>query len=128
MKKVLVSLFGICFLLMTSGLASATLTTIGTATYLGSDYNLVWDDDNNSNSVVWLDYTNPVASWSTQSTWAVGLDAVLTYNIDAAYSVLWDDAAWRLPNSTNEKNVYNVTTSEMGHLYYVELQLENFLG
>jgi hypothetical protein len=33
MKKVLVSLFGICFLLMTSSIASAALTTIGTATY-----------------------------------------------------------------------------------------------
>ncbi|MHC4344323.1 MAG: Calx-beta domain-containing protein [Planctomycetota bacterium] len=37
--------------------AGATLTVIGTATYDGNDYNLVWDDDNGAGTeVVYLDY------------------------------------------------------------------------
>ena len=50
MKKVIVLL-----VLMVMGYsiqAQGTQITIGTATYIGSDYNLIWDDDNNGNSVV----------------------------------------------------------------------------
>ena len=119
------------FILTIAGSANATLTTIGTATYGGSNYNLIWDDDNNGNSVIWLDYTNSAASWSDQKAWAAGLDAQLTYNIDPAYNVIWDDPAWRLPSTVDGTYVlgfdgtttagYNITTSEMGHLYYTEL-------
>ncbi|MBN2705752.1 MAG: hypothetical protein JXR89_04850, partial [Deltaproteobacteria bacterium] len=124
-------------LLLTSGLAQAQLTVIGTATYLGTPYNLIWDDDNNGHSVVWLDYTNAPANWSTQTAWAAGLDAQLTYNIDPAYTVIWDDAAWRLPNTVDGQSDYgcdgtttvgyNITTSEMGHLFYAELGNQGYL-
>ncbi len=129
MKKVIVLL-----VLMVMGYsiqAQAGLTTIGTATYGGSDYNLIWDDDNNGNSVVWLDYSNGRDNWDGQNTWAEGLDGALTYNIDPGYAVTWDDDDWRLPTTVDGTYVYgtdgtttagyNITNSEMGHLYYDEL-------
>ncbi len=106
------------------GQAQADLTTIGTATYGGSDYNLIWDDDNNGNSVVWLDYTNGYANWQDHKDWASGLNVggVLTYNIDPGYAVTWN-GDWRLPITPNvdTSQDYNRTDSEMGHLYYTEL-------
>ena len=119
------------FLLCLAGAAGATLTTIGTATYSGSDYKLIWDDDNNGKSVVWLDYTNGLTTWANQTAWASGLGAVLTINLDSGYFVTWDDPNWRLPSTVDGPYVfgydgtttggYNITTSEMGHLYYQEL-------
>ena len=113
------------------GLACATLLTIGTATYGGSDYKLIWDDDNNGNSVVWLDFTNTVASWSEQIAWATGLDTELTYNIEAAFKLSWSDDAWRLGETVDKPYVfgndgtttagYGITSSEMGHLFYEDL-------
>jgi len=133
MKKRFLSVLatGLFFLSMT-GMANAALTTIGTATYGGSDYNLIWDDDNNGNSVVWLDYTSARNEWTAQNAWAAGLDSALSYNIDdAAYTVAWDDTAWRLPGTVDGVYVlgydgtttggFNITSSEMGHLYYEEL-------
>ena len=131
-KKILAAVATVLFFLTITGMANAALTTIGTATYGGTERNLIWDDDNNGNSVVWLDYSNAQANWSSQNTWAAGLDSALTYNIDpAAYTVTWDDAAWRLPSTVDGPDSwgndgttmagYNITSSEMGHLYYEEL-------
>ncbi len=120
---------------MAVGLANATLITIGTASYDdgsgAADYKLIWDDDNNGNSVVWLDYTNNDTDWTSQTAWAAGLDADLTVSLYAGYSVSWDDIAWRLPATVDGTYTwgydgtttagYNITTSEMGHLYYEEL-------
>jgi hypothetical protein len=121
------------------GMAQASLVTIGTATYNGTDYNLIWDDNNNGNSVIWLDYSNAPLRWQEQTEWAAGLDSSLNYNIAAAYSVAWSDAAWRLPETVDGPKVqgyegdpnndgvytytagYNLANSEMGHLFYVEL-------
>ena len=113
------------------GMAQASLVTIGTATYNGTDYNLIWDDNNNGNSVIWLDYSNDPAYWQAQTDWAAGIDSSLTYNIAAAYSVTWSDAAWRLPETVDgdwelgfdgtTTAGWNITTSEMGHLFYEEL-------
>jgi hypothetical protein len=115
-------------LLWMSGLAQAQLTVIGTATYQGTAYNLIWDDDNNGNSVVWLDYTNARANWAAQNSWAAGLDGALAYNIDPMYAVTWDEDYWRLTTSAgaNPGSGYNQTTSEMGHLYYEELGLLSY--
>jgi len=106
------------------GTANATLTKIGTAAYQGADYNLIWDDNNNGNSVVWLDYSHS-GRWATQTSWAIGLDSSLSYNIDAGYNITWSNAAWRLPSvGVNPQNGLNQTTSEMGHLFYDELKLD----
>lgn len=45
MKKVLIALIAGLALFVMTGLAQATLTTIGTASYDGTDYNLIYDDD-----------------------------------------------------------------------------------
>lgn len=113
------------------GTGNAALTTIGTATYNGSEYNLIWDDDNNGNSVVWLDYTNRHLLWAYQNDWAAALGSSLSYNIDPGYTVTWGNAAWRLPRIVNGPYTfgydgtttggYNINSSEIGHLYYEEL-------
>lgn len=131
MQKKLAGLTAGLVLFGMAGMADAALTTIGTATYNGADYKLIWDDDNNGNSVIWLDYSNTPAAWSAQVAWTAGLDAALTYHIDAAYKVAWDDADWRLPSTVDgpykygydgsTTTGYNITSSEMGHLYYDEL-------
>ena len=98
--------------------ASASLTTIGTATYNGSDYNLIYDDDNGDGcSVIWFDYTKSAAYQGVQHTWAANLDSELTYNINLAYFVTWETDSWRLPN-TRYGGYSN--GSEMGSLYYDE--------
>nr|WP_320013491.1 hypothetical protein [uncultured Desulfobacter sp.] len=132
-KSLFSSIFILVFLFMISGIAHATLTTIGTGTYNGHDCNLIWDDDNNGNSVVWLDYTNDPENWADQVGWASSLNGigVLTYNIDFAYTVEWKTSSWRLPITVDGEREwgydgtttagYNIISSEMGHLYYEEL-------
>ncbi len=114
--------------------AQGGMMTIGTATYsvTGLDYNLIWDDNNNGNSVVWLDYTNSLANWTDQNAWTSGLNGagVLTYNVDPSYAITWNDA-WRLPTTVDGPFVFgfdgsttagfNITSSEMGHFFYTEL-------
>ena len=133
MRKVL--LCGMLFLLLISGTVNASMTTIGTATYGVANYNLIWDDNNNGNSVIWLDYSNSGDTWSNQVSWASGLNGAgaLTYNIDSsAYTVDWGTNSWRLPTTVDgavddfsydgtTSLGFNNTTSEMGHLYYEEL-------
>ena len=123
MQKKLVALGAGLVIFGMAGMAKATLTTIGTATYNGSDYKLIWDDDNNGNSVVWLDYSNEPANWQTQKSWAAGLVDQLTYHIDAPYHVSWLEDSWRLPSTVDGlgSRGYYITTSEMGHLFYEEL-------
>ncbi|MCE1226894.1 MAG: DUF1566 domain-containing protein [Geobacteraceae bacterium] len=122
-----------------AGTAQATLTTIGTATYNNSNYNLIYDDDNNGHGLVWLDYTNGGATWNNQVAWANSLNGALTYNLYAGYSVNWDAASgWRLPNTVDGLYVYgydgtttagyNITSSELGHLYYTELGNKGYLS
>lgn len=133
MKRSLVWSLVMVFLLMLSNTANAALTTIGTAQFggTGSAYNLIWYDDNNGNSVVWLDYTQSHNSWQNQVNWAQGLNTTLTYDIDPGYTVDWGTNAWRLPSTVDGPYVYgydgtttagfNITNSEMGHLFYTEL-------
>ena len=128
MRKRLLVLLAAGFLLAgLAGVSQAALVTIGTAQFGGSgtEYNLIWDDDNNGNSVVWLDYTNAYTNWSAQGTWAAGIDSSLIYDIDAAYTVDWGGNAWRLPSAgVDPVSGSNQTTSEMGHLFYTELELD----
>ena len=142
MKKQLIGMGAICMLLGGAGQAQATLITIGTATYddgSGSaDYNLIWDDDNNGNSVVWLDYTNAGTTWAAQNSWAAGLNTALTYNIEPEWTVDWGSNDWRLPSTVDgpyesgydgtTTGGYNITNSEMGHLFYTELGNPGFKG
>ena len=76
MKKKLVGITTALILLGIVGMAQATLTTIGTASYGGMDYNLIYDDDDTGyggGGLVWLDYTHSNDNWTNQVTWASGL-------------------------------------------------------
>jgi len=120
MKKGWVLLFTLALLLVFSGVANADLITIGTANYLGTDYNLIYEDDQ---GLIWLDYTTKLAKWDSQETWAAGLNnaGVLTYSLNPGISISWG-GDWRLPSAGGDPRIgYNQTTSEMGHLYYVSL-------
>jgi len=57
MKKPLVVLGTMSLFIFISWSANAAPTTIGTANYLGSDYNLIYEDDSIYGGLVWLDYT-----------------------------------------------------------------------
>ncbi len=128
MKKNFATLLTVGLILFgLTGVSRAELTTIGTATsmFWSEDYNLIWDDDNNGKSLIWLDYTNTGNTWLSQKTWAQMLEANdLTCDINPSYTVSWIDTSWRLPDAgINPQQGYGQTTSEMGHLYYVELGL-----
>jgi len=113
-----------------SGPANADLSVIGTATYGGSDYKLIYEDDQ---GLIWLDYSKGRNIWNNQVPWAAGLNVagVLTYNLNPGKSVSWG-GDWRLPKTIDDisggwgydgttNSGYNITTSEMGHLYYESL-------
>ena len=74
MKREAALLFSIYLLFGLSGAANAALTTIGTATYLNNDYKLIYEDDNNGQGLIWLDYTNGLNNWESQINWAAGLN------------------------------------------------------
>ena len=148
-KKLLAGLATGLFLLVMGGVAQAELVTIGTATYQtsgtntavnpgsGNDqYKLIYDTDL---QITWLDYSAPYAIWGDyvtglggQDEWANTLGGSLTVNMNSGYSTSNDWATgWRLPETVNGPYVYgtngtttggyNITSSEMGHLYYTEL-------
>lgn len=108
----------------------ATLSTIGTATYNSSNYNLIYDDDL---GITWLDYGNSGSNWQNQMDWAAGLNTadLLKYNLNPGVTMSWSGSDWRLPttlqpdmscsNQNGGSRGYNCTGSEMGHLFYTEL-------
>jgi hypothetical protein len=110
-----------------SGVSSATLSTIGTATYGSTDYKLIYEDDQ---GLVWLDYTKGYDTWANQVSWAAGLGAALSINLNPGINVTWG-GAWRLPATVDGPYSldydgtttagYNITSSEMGQLYYASL-------
>jgi hypothetical protein len=131
-------------MVMTMGLtANAELITIGTATYQGNEYNLIYMDDGPFGPITWLDYTRGYNTWQNQVNWASGLGSQLTVTLNPGYttSVDWS-TGWRLPGTDESQanlgtgygyegpdgNGYhdyehgdNMVNSEMGHLYYEEL-------
>lgn len=138
MRKKIALFFWLFTLTLSTDITNAALTTIGTAQFNGADtaYNLIWDDENNNKSLVWLDYSHPDTHWTNQLNWAAGLNiaGALSYNIDPSYSVIWSLNPWRLPSAVdgrlkfgydgNTTAGYNITNSELGHLFYSEL--DNF--
>ena len=115
-------LFVLTVLLGISGVANA-LTIIETANYLGSDYNLIYEDDSIYGGLVWLDYTKGSDTRQNQVDWASGLNGALSVTLDPGYTstIEWS-TGWRLPSAGDNPQIeYNQNTSEMGHLYYVSL-------
>jgi len=116
MKQILAIFFVLSLLSGLSLQAHAELFNRGTDT-LGN--RLIYDSDLN---ITWYDYTKSRDYWENQMTWA----SDLTVNFNGS---TYDD--WRLPISVDGPYVlgydgttiggFNITTSEMGHLFYTEL-------
>jgi hypothetical protein len=115
-----------------SGVAHADLSVIGTANYLGNSYNLIYDNNGPNGPITWLDYISPQKTWQNQVNWADGLGSHLTVTLYPGYTSNIDwTKNWRLPmtldglgnygyDGTTERGL-NITSSEMGHLFYTEL-------
>jgi hypothetical protein len=118
LKRARILLLVLIAVVFFSGAAQASLSAIGTATYGGQDYNLIYASDQH---LVWLDYTRGYDTWSNQVSWASGLNnaGILTYHLNSGISVAWS-GDWRLPTTPGTTWGYT-NEGEMGHLYYDEL-------
>jgi len=134
MKQICIFLLAIAMAVGFSVQVDAALQVIGTAIYdsdgdgTPESYNLIYDNDSPFGSILWLDYTNSANEWQNQVNWAAGLNSgVLTYNLNPGIIVTWT-GVWRLPLTADSAYVwgydgstsagYNITSSEMGHLFY----------
>jgi hypothetical protein len=113
------------FGLLVCGQAFGTLINIGTATYKGNNYSLIYDD-NPSGSVVWMDYSNTDENWSNQMSWASSLNNAgeITYSILPKYTVNWS-GNWQLPTTVDDAASRNFppspSSSQMAYLFYTQL-------
>ena len=135
MKRKLLILIGLFVIFISSVVANASLSIIGTATYFDNEYNLIYDD---YQGLIWFDYTRDKDTWSNQMGWATSLN--LTVNLNLGYSTAVDlRTGWRLP-ALDESTVnldggygyegpdengnysylygYNMLNSEMAVLFY----------
>ena len=74
MKKLSVFLCSMVMVFDVVGTANASLITIGTASYGGSDYNLIYEDDSIDGGLVWLDKI-PKPSEAVLSSFIANFDA-----------------------------------------------------
>ena len=115
MKRILFSMLAMLVALVLVTPAHALLINKGTDT-LGN--RLIYDTDFD---ITWYDYTNAYNTWDNQVAWAGALSVNFGGDI-------FDD--WRLPTALNFEDPfgpdsgYDVTGSEMGHLYYTELDID----
>jgi len=124
MKKLLVVFCAMFLILFISWSAKAALTTIGTASYMGGDYDLIYEDDSIYGGLVWLDFTESSNTWQNQVDWAAGLCFTeMEINLIPGYTTTIDwSTGWRLPSAgDNPQAGYDQTISEIGHLYYDSL-------
>ncbi len=120
------------FLVLAAAAQAAPLTTIGTATYGGATHKLIFEGELNAPGLVWLDYTRDWDNWGAQMDWAANLGASLSVTLYPGYATTIDwRSGWRLPTTVDGPYAfgydgsttagYNITSSEMGHLYYTSL-------
>ena len=120
MKKTLIA---VLVLFSIAGVANATLQTIGTATYGGSDYKLIYDTDD---QLTWLDYSKGGLGYVPTVSWAASLNdpGQLTINLEPGYTASWGATQWQLPqaggwwSNTASHAFYD---NAMTDLYYNEL-------
>lgn len=108
---------GIIFL--SNSTANANLVVLGTIEYANQQRQLIYDTNKD---ITWLDYSQDLDTWYNQVNWAANLS--FTVN-----GVIYD--SWRLPSTVDGEwewgddgsttAGFNITSSEMGHLYYTEL-------
>lgn len=116
MKQLLTVLFFLILILGFSLQAQADLFNRGSDS---AGNRLIYDSDRN---ITWYDYANSYTNWWNQMAWA----SQLTVNFDGT---IYDD--WRLPSTVpgslenswdgSTSVGYNITSSELGHLFYTEL-------
>ena len=124
MKTLTVFLFAMVLVFGLLGNANASLTTIGTATYMGNDYNLIYEDDSVDGGLVWLDYTKSSDQWQMQVNWASGLGGCLTVNLLPGFTTDIDwSTGWRLPLTQDQTGGFSYMEkgSEMSHLCHTSL-------
>ena len=101
MKRIYWTFLAVLMITSFSGVCNAMDTiVIGTATYEGIEYNLIYENNNIYGGLVWLDFTtNDEEAWETQLNWASSLNnpGVLNYSIDPGFNVVWKGSCWRLP-------------------------------
>jgi hypothetical protein len=117
------TLAAVLFMVTLNSSANAELLNIGTATYSGSEYDLIYDTDD---ELTWLDYSRPGTDYYSGSVaWAASLNnpGVLDVNLDSGYTALWGSNQWRLPEVTGYQHFSGpvLETSEIQDLYYDEL-------
>jgi hypothetical protein len=116
MKRILAVAFALSVIFVLSEKGHADLYNRGTDS-LGN--RLIYDSDLD---ITWYDYTNLIDSWQNQVDWASTLSVNFGGNT-------YDD--WRLPTTIDGPSVwgydgtttagYNITTSELGYLFYTAL-------
>lgn len=125
MKNLTGLMFVLALVFGVTGSANAALTKIGTATYMGNDYNLIYEDDAFEGGLVWLDYTNTDLSWQGQVNWASGLGSNLTVSLDPGYTTDIDwSIGWRLPLIQGQLEYDTapiLKSGDMHHLYHDSL-------
>jgi hypothetical protein len=119
MKTKLFSSVACLALLGLVGTAQASLVVDGTVLYGGESRQLIYDTDLN---ITWLDYNNFGYVWDNQRDWAAGL----SFEVNGT---TYDN--WRLPATVDghfeygydgtTTGGYNITTSELGHLFFLDL-------
>jgi len=132
MRRTLVALLFSLIILLGFGSAHASLTVIGTAGYEKGIYNLIYDSDGPNGPITWLDYKRSRNGQANFVAWASSLGSILTITLNPGYTSTIDwTTGWRLPNvagvwpqfgyNGTTSAGFNITTSEMGHLFYTEL-------
>ncbi len=131
MKKTLTALASGLVLMGMTGMVHASLVTIGTGMFTypsgapvdGVAHNLIWDNDNNGKSVVWLDHSFLPTTRAQMMVNIAGAHMDITLN---GYTVDWVDDTWRMPSiNGTEAWGYDANTTEIGHLFYDELGLSS---
>ena len=123
MKRIFTLLAALALIIGISAQADATLILQGTGTSVHGTYNLIYDKELD---ITWYDFTMANDTWQNQVNWADALTVTFGGNT-------YDD--WRLPSTVDGPFVdgydgtttggYNITTSEMGHLFYGGAELDN---
>jgi len=119
MKKILLFINTLTVITIFSVQVYADLNLLGQGTSVHGTYNLIYDTDLD---ITWYDYASAGDTWVNQVAWAETLSVTFGSN---AYT------NWRLPTTVDgiwERGYdgtttggYNITSSEMGHLFYAEL-------
>ncbi|MGD9161473.1 MAG: PEP-CTERM sorting domain-containing protein [Desulfobacteraceae bacterium] len=105
--------------------AYAALQVIGSADYdsdgdgTAEAYKLIYSADL---EITFLDYSNK-AVWADQNAWLADLGSELTITLYDGYDATGIDwtTGWRLPETVEQVPNYNITSGEMGYLFYEEL-------